>query len=84
LGVAILTSKGSAGVAGAGFVALAATLSSMDSIPVAGLAILLGVDPFINQARAVTNLIGNALATIVVANWENGFDRKQAEAIVVT
>lgn len=80
LGVAILTSKGSAGVAGAGFVALAATLSSMDSIPVAGLAILLGVDPFINQARAVTNLIGNALATIFVANWENGFDRSQAEA----
>ncbi len=83
LGVAILTSKGSAGVAGAGFVALAATLSSMDSIPVAGLAILLGVDPFINQARAVTNLIGNALATIVVANWENGFDRNEAAAIVV-
>jgi len=55
----------------------------MDSIPVAGLAILLGVDPFINQARAVTNLIGNALATIVVANWENGFDRSDAEAIVV-
>jgi aerobic C4-dicarboxylate transport protein len=83
LGVAILTSKGSAGVAGAGFVALAATLSSLDSIPVAGLAILLGVDPFINQARAVTNLIGNALATIVVADWEKGFDRSEAEAIVV-
>jgi aerobic C4-dicarboxylate transport protein len=83
LGVAILTSKGSAGVAGAGFVALAATLSSLDSIPVAGLAILLGVDPFINQARAVTNLIGNALATIFVANWEKSFDRSKAQAIII-
>ena len=82
LGVAILTSKGSAGVAGAGFVALAATLSSLDSIPVAGLAILLGVDPFVNQARAVTNLIGNTLATVVVANWEKGYDRDQAEAVL--
>lgn len=82
LGVATLTSKGSAGVAGAGFVALAATLSSLNSIPVVSLAILLGVDPFINQARAVTNLIGNALATIVVADWEKGFDRTRAVEIL--
>lgn len=82
LGVAIFTSKGSAGVAGAGFVALAATLSSMDHIPVASLAVLLGVDPFINQARAVTNLIGNILATVVVADWEGEFDRERADAIL--
>jgi Na+/H+-dicarboxylate symporter len=77
LGVLMLTSKGSAGVAGAGFVTLAATLASMDKIPVAGMALLLGVDRFVNQARAVTNLIGNGVATIVVAKWEGEFDKKQ-------
>ncbi len=82
LGVLVLTSKGSAGVAGAGFVTLAATLASMDKIPVAGMALLLGVDRFINQARAVTNLIGNGVATIVVARWENAFDQKQADAVL--
>ncbi len=82
LGVLILTSKGSGGVAGAGFVTLAATLASMDKIPVAGMALLLGVDRFVNQARAVTNLIGNGVATIVVARWENAFDEKQAEKVL--
>jgi DAACS family dicarboxylate/amino acid:cation (Na+ or H+) symporter/aerobic C4-dicarboxylate transport protein len=82
LGVLMLTSKGSAGVAGAGFVTLAATLASMDKIPVAGLALLLGVDRFINEARAVTNLIGNAVATVVVARWEKGFDAERAKAIL--
>jgi DAACS family dicarboxylate/amino acid:cation (Na+ or H+) symporter/aerobic C4-dicarboxylate transport protein len=82
LGVLVLTSKGSAGVAGAGFVTLAATLASMDKIPVAGLALLLGVDRFINEARAVTNLIGNGIATIAVARWENAFDEKQARAVL--
>jgi DAACS family dicarboxylate/amino acid:cation (Na+ or H+) symporter/aerobic C4-dicarboxylate transport protein len=77
LGVLMLTSKGSAGVAGAGFVTLAATLASMDKIPVAGMALLLGVDRFVNQARAVTNLIGNGVATIVVAKWEGDFDKKR-------
>ncbi len=67
LAVRLFTSKGSAGVAGAGFVALAATLASIHQIPVAGLVLLLGVDRFINEARAVTNLIGNGIATIMVA-----------------
>lgn len=82
LAVLLLTSKGSAGVAGAGFVTLAATLSTMDKIPVAGIALLLGVDRFINVARAVTNLIGNGIATIVVARWEKAFDEKQASAVL--
>ncbi|HVM60522.1 MAG TPA: C4-dicarboxylate transporter DctA [Verrucomicrobiae bacterium] len=82
LGVLTLTSKGTAGVAGAGFVVLAATLASMDKIPVAGMALLLGVDRFVNQARAVTNLVGNGVATIVVARWENAFDEKQANVVL--
>lgn len=80
LGVLLLTSKGSAGVAGAGFVTLAATLSSLHTVPVAGLVLLLGVDRFMNEARAVTNLIGNAVATIAVAKWEGAFDPARAEA----
>lgn len=82
LGVMLLTSKGSAGVAGAGFVALAATLSSMHKIPVSGLVLLLGVDRFLNEARAVTNLIGNGVATIVVARWEGALDMNQARAML--
>ena len=78
LAVCLFTSKGSAGVAGAGFIALAATLASMDKIPVAGLVLLVGIDRFVNSARAVTNLIGNGLATIVVARWEKAFDEKRA------
>lgn len=70
LGVLLLTSKGSAGVAGAGFVTLAATLSTFDAVPVAGLVLLLGVDRFMNEARAVVNLLGNGVATIAVAKWE--------------
>ena len=82
LGVLLLTSKGSAGVAGAGFVALAATLSSLGKIPVAGLVLLLGVDRFLNEARAVTNLIGNSVATIAVATWEKSFDRDRARQVL--
>ncbi len=78
LAVCLFTSKGSAGVAGAGFIALAATLASMDKIPVAGLVLLVGIDRFVNAARAVTNLIGNGLATIVVARWEKAFDEERA------
>ena len=74
----MFTSKGSGGVAGAGFVTLAATLASLDKIPVAGLTLLLGVDRFINEARAVTNLIGNGVATIAIARWENAFNENQA------
>jgi len=78
LGVLVFTSKGSGGAAGAGFVTLAATLASLDKIPVAGLTLLLGVDRFINEARAVTNLIGNGVATIAIARWENAFNENQA------
>lgn len=82
LGVMLLTSKGSAGVAGAGFVALAATLASMPNIPVAGLVLLLGVDRFLNEARAVTNLIGNGVATVAVARWEGAIDMERARAVL--
>jgi DAACS family dicarboxylate/amino acid:cation (Na+ or H+) symporter/aerobic C4-dicarboxylate transport protein len=82
LAVLLLTTKGSAGVAGAGFIALAATLTSLGKIPVGGLVLLLGVDRFMNEARAVTNLIGNSVATIVVAVWEKSFDRERAHKIL--
>ena len=75
LGVAMLSSKGAAGVTGAGFITLAATLSVVPSVPIAGMAIILGVDRFMSQCRALTNFIGNAVATIVVSRWENGLDR---------
>jgi aerobic C4-dicarboxylate transport protein len=78
MGVLLLTSKGSAGVAGAGFVALAATLATMHKIPVSGLVLLLGVDRFLNEARVVTNLTGNGVATVVVARWEGALDMKTA------
>ena len=74
LGILLLTSKGAAAVTGGGFITLAATFSTIDTLPVAGLAILLGVDRFMSGARALTNLIGNAVATIVVARWENSLD----------
>jgi aerobic C4-dicarboxylate transport protein len=82
LAVCLFTSKGSAGVAGAGFIALAATLASMNKIPVAGLVLLVGIDRFVNSARAVTNLIGNGIATIVIARWEKAFDKQRAEAVL--
>jgi aerobic C4-dicarboxylate transport protein len=74
LGVAMLTSKGASGVTGAGFITLAATLAVIPSIPVAGLALLLGVDRFMSEARSLTNFIGNGVAAIVVARWENELD----------
>ncbi|RZA05067.1 MAG: cation:dicarboxylase symporter family transporter, partial [Proteobacteria bacterium] len=74
LAVFLLTSKGSAGVAGAGFVTLAATLTTIHSIPLVGLVLLLGIDRFLNEARAVTNLIGNGIGTIAIAKWDNSFD----------
>lgn len=73
--VAMVSSKGAAGVTGAGFITLAATLSIVPSVPVAGLALILGIDRFMSECRALTNFIGNALAAIVVAGWENGLDR---------
>ena len=72
--VLLLTSKGAAGVAGSGFITLAATLSATGSIPVAGLTLLLGIDRFMSEARALTNFVGNAVATLVVSRWENQLD----------
>jgi DAACS family dicarboxylate/amino acid:cation (Na+ or H+) symporter/aerobic C4-dicarboxylate transport protein len=80
--VCLFTSKGSAGVAGAAFVALAATLSSMHQVPVASLVLLVGVDRFLNEARAVTNLIGNGIATVAVARWEGELDGEKARAVL--
>jgi len=76
LTVLLLTSKGAAAVTGGGFITLAATLSSMDVLPVAGLALLLGVDRFMSEARAITNLIGNAVAAVVISKWEGAFEEK--------
>jgi Na+/H+-dicarboxylate symporter len=74
LGVAMLTSKGASGVTGAGFITLAATLAVVPSIPVAGLALILGVDRFMSESRSLTNFIGNGVACIVVSRWENELD----------
>lgn len=79
LGVFLLTSKGSAGVAGAGFITLAATLTTIHSIPLVGLVLLLGIDRFLNEARAVTNLIGNGIGTIAIAKWDNSFNVEACE-----
>lgn len=75
LGVAMLTSKGASGVTGAGFITLAATLAVVPSIPVAGLALILGIDRFMSEARALTNFIGNGVATVVVSKWEGELDK---------
>ena len=80
LSVAMLSSKGAAGVTGAGFITLAATLSIIPSVPVAGMALILGVDRFMSECRSLTNFIGNAVATIVVARWENALDRDKLDA----
>jgi aerobic C4-dicarboxylate transport protein len=77
IGVAAISSKGAAGVTGAGFVILAATLSVVPSVPVAGMALILGIDRFMSECRALTNLMGNAVATIVVARWEGALDKVQ-------
>ncbi|MFC3530898.1 dicarboxylate/amino acid:cation symporter [Vogesella facilis] len=79
IGVLLLTSKGAAGVTGSGFVTLAATLAVVPDIPVAGLALILGIDRFMSEARALTNLIGNAVATVVVAKWEKSLDAAQLQ-----
>jgi len=75
--VAMLSSKGAAGITGAGFITLAATLSVVPAVPVAGMALILGIDRFMSECRALTNLVGNAVATIVVARWENELDKDQ-------
>jgi aerobic C4-dicarboxylate transport protein len=82
LGVLLLTSKGAAAVTGGGFITLAATLSTTGHVPVAGLALLLGIDRFMSEARAITNLIGNGVATMVVARWEGALDLARAQAVL--
>lgn len=81
LGVAMLSSKGAAGVTGAGFITLAATLSIVPSIPVAGMALILGVDRFMSECRSLTNFIGNAVACVVVSRWEGGIDEAKFAAV---
>lgn len=80
--VLMLTSKGSAAVTGGGFITLAATLSSLGTVPVAGIALLLGVDRFMSQVRAFTNLIGNAVAAVVVAKWEKELDESKMKNVL--
>ena len=80
--VAMLSSKGAAGITGAGFITLAATLSVVPSVPVAGMALILGVDRFMSEVRALTNFIGNAVATLVVARWEGELDEERLAAVL--
>jgi len=82
LGVLLITSKGAAGVTGSGFITLAATLASTGHVPVAGMALILGVDRFMSEARAITNFIGNTVATLIVARWNGDFDVSQAAAVL--
>ncbi|NTV70534.1 MAG: dicarboxylate/amino acid:cation symporter [Azonexaceae bacterium] len=80
--ILLLTSKGAAGVTGSGFIVLAATLSAVGTVPVAGLALILGIDRFMSEARALTNFIGNSVATLVVAKWCNALDTKRMNAVL--
>ena len=82
LGLLLVTSKGAAGVTGSGFITLAATLAAVPSIPVAGLTLLLGVDRFMSEARALTNLVGNVVATLVVARWDGALDVARAQRLL--
>jgi aerobic C4-dicarboxylate transport protein len=80
LAIAMLSSKGAAGVTGAGFITLAATLAIVPSVPVAGMALILGVDRFMSECRSLTNFIGNAVACVVVSRWEGELDSAQLNA----
>jgi len=82
LAILLLTSKGAAAVTGGGFITLAATLSATHTIPVAGLALILGIDRFLSEARAITNLIGNTVAMLVVAKWEKEFDPEAGKMLL--
>jgi aerobic C4-dicarboxylate transport protein len=82
LGVLLLSSKGAAGVTGSGFITLAATFAAVPTIPVAGLALILGVDRFMSEARALTNLIGNGVATMVVSRWERELDKNRMSRVL--
>lgn len=80
--VLLITSKGAAGVTGSGFIVLAATLAATGKVPVAGMALILGVDRFMSEARAITNFIGNTVATLIVARWDGEFDPSKAGEIL--
>ena len=80
--VAMLSSKGAAGVTGAGFITLAATLAVVPEVPVAGMALILGVDRFMSECRSLTNFIGNAVATVVVSRWENALDADRLHRVL--
>ncbi len=82
LGVLLLTSKGAAGITGSGFIVLAATLSAVGHLPVAGLALILGIDRFMSEARALTNTIGNGVATLVVAKWSGELDMQRLQKVL--
>jgi aerobic C4-dicarboxylate transport protein len=82
LAILMLTSKGAAAVTGSGFITLAATLTAFPSIPIAGLTLLVGVDRFMSEARAITNLIGNAVATMVIARWDGALDLERARRVL--
>ncbi|QNM95267.1 dicarboxylate/amino acid:cation symporter [Chitinimonas koreensis] len=80
--VAMLTSKGASGITGAGFITLASTLAVVPSVPVAGMALILGIDRFMSECRALTNIIGNGVATVVVAKWENALDEEKMRSVL--
>lgn len=80
--VAMLSSKGAAGVSGAGFITLAATLVVVPEVPIAGMTLILGIDKFMSECRALTNVIGNAVATVVVSNWENRLDKDRLKEVL--
>lgn len=75
--VAIVSSKGTAGVSGAGFITLATTLAIIPEIPIVGITLILGIDKFMGECRALTNVIGNSVATVIIANWEKQLNKKQ-------
>jgi aerobic C4-dicarboxylate transport protein len=82
LAVAMLTSKGASGITGAGFITLAATLAVVPTIPVAGMALILGIDRFMSECRALTNFVGNGVASVVVSKWENELDHDRMAAVL--
>jgi len=82
LAIAMLTSKGASGVTGAGFVTLAATLSIVPDIPVQSLALLVGIDKFMSECRALTNLVGNGVATLVISRWERELDLPRLQEVM--
>lgn len=82
LALLLITSKGTSGVTGSGFIVLAATLSIVPGIPVAALAVIFGIDRFMSTGRALTNLVGNGVATIVVSKWEKDLDEKKLHEVL--